>query len=340
MALALALSAAACAGVDHAPVPAPPPRAPAVAAPAPPSARAESASEPEPPAEPNGEDAERVLFLATHLRTDELRKVCPTSLSGERRVRCLIELRYEDEPASRDLALTLYTETGSLAGLLPEESTDDGRGGKAHLRPARPIGANREHLRWILEAFRDYQRFLAGLAGRAPVTFRDRPVALRFFYSENGKNPSAFAVERNVGYNLSGVLNVSAEAVRSTLFHEIFHLNDGWHDRWSQRALAALYDGVVARCARRTTCLAPYSPSDTMMDGAFYAFALKGGVREYAAELGLRYYREQRLLLSGEPLPVRPLRCGPTENAEAWRLLAAEFFGGIDLTPGCPPAPG
>jgi len=247
---------------------------------------------------------------------------CPESASDSR------------EPASRDLALQLYDETGSLAGLLPEETTDDGRGGKVHLLPARPVGTNREHLAWIVSAFRSFRQLTEGLAARAPIDFRDRPVDLRFFYSANGRNPSAFAVHRNVGYNLAGVLNVSAEAVRDTLFHEIFHINDDRHEGWSSRALAAIYERILARCGRRTACLAPYSPTDTMMDGVYYAFAPKGGVREYAAELGLRF-REQRVVLAGEVLPGRPFKCGPPENAGAWSLLAAEFFGGVDLVPGC-----
>jgi hypothetical protein len=347
--------AAACGGREHPAAPAlprPAPVAKASAAPAPPPAAAASVEEK--PASKGGEtspeDAERVLFLATDRRTDGIRKDCPVTLDPEPRIRCLLALRYEDEPASRDLALTLYTETGSLAGLLPEETSDDGHGGKVHLLPARPIRRNLEHLTWILAAFRDYQRFLKGLGAhggaeggtgasqggaRGPIAFRDRPVHFRFFYSEKGGNPSAFAVKRNIGYNLFGTVNVSEEAVRDTLFHEIFHLNDSRLEDWSQRALVPIFDQIVARCGQKNACLTPYSPTDTMIQGAFYAFSPQHGAREYAAELGLRYYREHRLVLEGKPLPVKAFKCGAPENLTAWKLLADEVFGGIDLVPGC-----
>jgi hypothetical protein len=250
-------------------------------------------------------------------------------------VRCLIAHRYEDEPDTKKLALTLYAETGSLAGLLPEETTEDGRGQKVRLLPARPIGANRDHLTWIIAAMRDYQRFIDGLSARGPVAFKHKPLDFRFFYSEKGGMPSAFAARRNIGYNLRGAVNVNEDAVRSTLFHEIFHLNDGWRGEWSRAALTPIYDKIIARCARRNACLSAYAPTDTMLDGTYYAFARQGTVREYAAETALRYYYEHRLVLQGKPLPLRPFKCGPEESREAWRLLVAEFFGGIDLVE-CP----
>src|SRR5262249_43471830 len=161
--------------------------------------------------------------------------------------------------------LTLYSETGSLAGLLPEETTDDGHGGKVRLLPARPIGQNRDHLTWIVDAFRDYQRFLKGLSAKGRVTFRDRPVHFRLFYSEKGGNPSALALKRNFGYTLFASFNVPAAAVRNTLSHEIFHLNDSRHEDWAARVIAPVFDGIVARCGQKNACLSPYSPTDTMI---------------------------------------------------------------------------
>lgn len=282
-----------------------------------------------------------MLFLATHLRTTDLREVCPETLAETERVRCLLSLRYADNDASKKLALTLYDETGSLAGLLPEETTEDGRGQKVRLRPARPVGQNRDHLVWIVSAMRDYARFFAGLRAHTgkPVAMQDRPLDFRFFYTEKGGAPSAFAVNQNVGYNLFGAVNVSEEAVRDTLFHEIFHLNDAWHEEWSARALGPLHARVVARCKDNRRCLFPYAPTETTMNGRLYAFLPQGGVREYAAELALRFFREQRLLLEGKPLPLPPFQCGPAENAEAMKLLADEFFGGANLVPACDAAP-
>jgi hypothetical protein len=125
--------------------------------------------------------------------------------------------------------------------------------------------------------------------------------------------------------------------VRETLFHEIFHLNDGARS-FSRRALGAIYDGIVARCGARTPCLTPYAPTTTMVrGGTYYAFQPDNGdgVHEYAAEIALRYYQDTRATLRGEPPARRPFRCGPPENARAWALIVSEFFGGVDLLPAC-----
>ena len=266
-----------------------------------------------------------MLFLATHLRTTDLREACPPTLAEGERLRCLVSLRYADEAEAKKLALQLLDETGSLAGLLPEETTDDGRGHKVKLAPARPVGGNRVHFEWIL----------AALATRAPVAFRDRPLDYRFFYTDKGGAPSVFAIGNNIGYNLRGTVNVSEEAVRDTLFHEIFHLNDGWRGGWSKDALGPIFARIVDRCGQDRRCLLPYAPTDTTMGGKLYAFHPSGGVREYAAEVALRYFREQRLVLDGEPLPLPPFKCGPAENAEAMGLVVREFFGGVDLVTAC-----
>jgi hypothetical protein len=293
---------------------------------------------PTPPTHPGRpEAAERVLFLATHLRTTDLREACPVTLDEVPRVRCLISLRYADENESKKLALTLYEETGSLAGLLPEETNQDGKGKKIQLKPARPIGRNKDHLQWILEAMREYTRFFQELNKRAtkPILMRDRPLDFRFFYTEEGGTPSAFAVGRNIGYNLNGTVNVHAEAVRDTLFHEIFHLNDVWQDNFSARLLAPIEARILDRCKSNAKCLASYAPTDTTMNGKPYAFIDGGNGKEYAAELALRYFREQRLLLEGKPLPIPAFKCGAPENQEAMTLLIETFFGGVDLVPVC-----
>ena len=57
--------------------------------------------------------------------------------------------------------------------------------------------------------------------------------------------------------------------------------------------------------------------------------------KEYAAELALRYYREQRAALRNiSPKPTR-FKCGPAENRRAWEAMRDRFFGGVDATPSC-----
>ena len=116
------------------------------------------------------------------------------------------------------------------------------------------------------------------------------------------------------------------------------------HGDWSYKELHVLFDPIVKKCGTQIACLAPYAPSDTMVrGGTYYAFQPDNGdaVREYAAELALRWYKEQRASLAGAgaekstKLVKKPFKCGPPENAKSWALMITEFFGGIDLTGGC-----
>ncbi len=132
---------------------------------------------------------------------------------------------------------------------------------------------------------------------------------------------------------MNGSLLTSPGAVRETLFHELFHLNDEAHADWSHRALGAIFDSIVAKCGAHTACLTPYAPGTTKVrGGTYYPFQPGNDVGEYGAELALRYYLEQRAILRGEPLGRAPFKCGPPENARAWRAIVSEFFGGVDRT--------
>ncbi|MFT3770080.1 MAG: hypothetical protein QM820_32020 [Minicystis sp.] len=266
---------------------------------------------------------------------------CAAITDGGERVRCLFAARYEADPEARSTAQSLYEASGDVAGVQVEQDMDGGFRGRIHLVPEPPVGKHRRHLAWIAAARRDFDAFFAAIApvATAPVRYRHRPLAYRFFRSVGRTTPSAYAEGWTVSYNVSGSLHGSAEAVRDTIFHEVFHLNDQDHGDWSPRALGAIYAAIVGRCGTRVPCLRPYAPGDTMVrGGTYYAFQPDNGesVREYAAELALRYFREQRAALAGEK-PGRPsFKCGPKENGQAWAALVAEFFGGADATPPCP----
>ena len=97
-----------------------------------------------------------------------------------------------------------------------------------------------------------------------------------------------------------------------------------------------MHDAIVKRCGTATACLAPYAPSSTIVRGStYYAFHPANTVEEYAAELALRYYREERAALRKEALGAPPFKCGPPENARAWRALVDEFFAGADHVGPC-----
>jgi hypothetical protein len=283
--------------------------------------------------------AEEVLFLQVADEDPGVVACRGYSEEGER-IRCLITARYAgDAEAARD-ALALYARVGSVAGVLPAEAMDGGFRGRIQLVPQAPMGTERRHLAWITAANEDFDTFFTELArdAKSPLRYRFRDLTYRFFRSVKRTTPSAYADRWSVAYNVAGSLNTSADAVRETLFHEIFHLDDAAHDDWSARVLRSTFDAIVLRCGTRAPCLAPYAPNDTMVrGGTYYAFQPNNGdaVHEYAAELALRYYRENRASIRGETLTKPGFKCGPPENQRAWEALASEFFGGVDRTPTC-----
>lgn len=255
-------------------------------------------------------------------------------------VACLIDASYARDARARALAQALYREAGSVAGVGPEEIMDGGYRGKIRLVPQLPTGGYRKHLAWIVDATRSFDRFFGALfAGRAAPRYRWHAIELRFVRSVGKRTPSAYALNWRVAYNVAGSLMTSADGVRETFFHELFHLNDGAHGDWSARALRRDYDAILARCPKRTRrCLAPYAPNTTTVrGGTFYAFQPDNGdsVHEYAAELAVRYWKEHQRVLAGKRLRTRPFKCAAPENARAWKALVDEFFGGRDLTPAC-----
>ncbi|WP_437593349.1 hypothetical protein [Sorangium sp. So ce1000] len=307
---------------------------------------APSPAAPEPAPSISADDAEAILFPDDAAAHRDGIDACRRGNAGtaaapspeHERVRCLLALRYKDDRQAAASATALFDQNGSVAGLEREHLMDGGYRGMLHLVPELPVRAERRHLEWTVSAIADVDAFAADLAAAvsSPVRYRHRALALRYFRSVRARTPSAYASGWTIAYNLSGSLHRSADAVRETLFHELFHLNDGAHGEWSHAALAPIYDGIVARCGTRISCLTPYSPNETLVKGGtYYSFQPGNGVAEYAAELAIRYYREQRAALRGERLAKAPFKCGPPENARAWSLLAGEFFGGADRVAPC-----
>ena len=279
---------------------------------------------------------------------------CPPSVPAEARVRCLFDERYRGDAKAASIAHELYVKWRVVAGVEVPHTMDGGYRGMIRLEPALPIAAERRHLEWIASGLRDVDELFVALerAGSSrrtdaesrpadrPKRYRWRPITLRFVRSVAARTPSAYAHDWTVAWNLAGSLHTSADAVRETLVHEIFHLNDYAHpplggEAWSLQALAPTFDAIVKKCGTAIRCLGPYSPNDTIVrGGTYYSFQPGNGVREYAAELALRYFREQRAVVRGLP-KVSAFKCGPPENARAWELMRDEFWDGIDLVPTC-----
>jgi hypothetical protein len=303
-----------------------------------PSASASSAAKEEAPRI----SAKRALELWHHAEVPDDARACMKAKEDREQIVCLLRLRLADDRAAADAAVALYDEVGTVVGLEREHVMDGGWRGHIRLVPQAPTGRDRRHLEWLLSATRDFNEFFTDLETRGDVDrYRWHPIELRFFRSVGRTTPSAYAANWGIAYNVSGSLHSSADAVRETLFHEVFHLNDDAHGDWSREHLTPTFDSIMERCSSggrpSTPCLAPFAPGDTMVrGGTFYAFQPGNGVWEYAAELAVRYYREHREVLAGRALAKAPFKCGPEENARVWKLFVAEFFAGIDATPACP----
>ncbi|HUJ56955.1 MAG TPA: hypothetical protein VLX92_00525 [Kofleriaceae bacterium] len=257
-----------------------------------------------------------------------------------RSIECLIEARYAGDARARELALALYRDSGDIAGLGPEEIMDGGYRGQIHLVPQLPVAGYRGHLVWVGAAMKQIDEFFAAQfpSDVAPPSYRWRALAFKFVRSIKKRTPSAYATSWSIEYNVEGSLLTSEAGVTETLFHELFHLNDEDHHGWSSRVLGKDYEDLVEKCGTNPRCLAPYAPNDTMVrGGTYYAFQPNNGdgVHEYAAELAVRYWKEQREMRSAGKLSRPAFKCGPGPNARAWKALVDEFFAGRDLVPAC-----
>lgn len=263
---------------------------------------------------------------------------CPRTMEG---LRCLVERLYQDQPTARREALALFDDHAIVAGVEAEWTMDGGFRGLVRLVPERPVGRFVRHLRWVRAAHEDIAHLLATVEARAtrPVRYRHRGLVYAFFRSVGRTTPSAYASDWHVGYNVAGALHRNEASVRSTLVHEIFHLNDQVLG-FSRRELAQVHGRIQIRCGVDRRCLAPYAPTSlTVRGGTYYAFQPDNGdaVAEYAADLASRWFEEQGAMLEDGRLPGVPWKCRTEENAEAYRRIADLVFGGVDLTPPCAP---
>lgn len=281
-------------------------------------------------------------LLCSDLGDDACLGACPEALGAARQVECLLGFRFGSDPDALALALALYREKGTLAGVDARASIESFHGREEPLFPALPLGSQRYHLAWIRSSLESFDALLGAVAARAakPVFFEPRPTGVVFFRTAAPAYPSQYSLDDIIGYNLVGPLQADPRDMRETLFHELFHLNDSRDDLWSERVLRSLFDSLVARCSGDHDCLTPFAPHDTVVpDGTYYAFdEASGNVREYAAEVAVRYLVESESALSGEERARwgSPFKCRTEENRTAWSLIVAEFFGDVDLTADCP----
>jgi hypothetical protein len=248
---------------------------------------------------------------------------------------------YERDAKAKQIAKHLYDSYGHVTTVGTEEKMDGGYRGTIHLVPQLPVARYRQQLVWVASALDAIDTFYSELAAHQP-RYRWRDLTIKFVRSVNKRTPSAYATDWTITHNVVGSLLASERGVRETYVHELFHLNDFAHGDWSAKTLANDYAAIVKKCGTKAACLAPYAPNDTKVraTGTYYAFQPNNGdgVHEYAAELAVRYFREQTEMRSRGSLSRPAFKCGPSENARAWRALVDEFFAGQDLVPNCPDA--
>ncbi len=197
----------------------------------------------------------------------------------------------------------------------------------------------------------DFDAFFAATTKRAAPRYRWRNLTFRFFRSVGNTTPNAFAQGWTIAYNVHGSIDTNPDQTRETLFHEIFHLDDADHGDWSPRHLASIQDAILRRCGTSTPCLTPYAPTSTIVRrGTYYAFQPGNDVHEYAAEVALRWYREQRAMVRGSKGPCAPRSsagprrtgapgtqsrrsssAGSTSCRRAERLLLADGLAGEEV---------
>jgi hypothetical protein len=262
-----------------------------------------------------------------------------SSLVPRDAARCALDLVYAEDADARDLARGLFDLTGALPGIERARDVDAAHLGRLPVEPVVPMGEYRRHLLWLRDAFSDIERTFADVTRRAPQTvmFRTRPYGFRFFRTAERSYPSAYATDGVIGWNVEGPLHESAESVAATLLHEIFHLNDEGHASWTSTVLTPIFDRIVQTCGDDHECLTPFAPIEDLTEGGtYYPFDSRTrDVREYGAELALRWFRAVRAPSPGESA----FKCRTAENSTAWRALVDEFFGGFDPDGECPTLP-
>lgn len=272
---------------------------------------------------------------------DAVRLLAPKTKTACIDVPCLLTEAYAKDEKAQKIALDLFRDLGHVAGVGPEEIMEGGYRGKIKLVPQLPVGDYRKHLEWVSTSLGVIDEFFAELypSSQSWPSYRWRGLQLRFVRSPGKRTPSAYAFDWIIEYNVNGSLLTSQAGVLETIVHEMFHLNDFDHGDWSAKALQTDYDSIVRKCGTKAKCLAPYAPNTTKVraTGTYYAFQPNNGngVHEYAAELAVRYFREQSQMLRNQKLGKAAFKCGPPENARAWDALINEFFAGRDLVPAC-----
>lgn len=157
-------------------------------------------------------DTAAVISLrdATTLLAPGTRTKCTTT-------ECLIEDAYAADSKAQELALALFRDTGTIAGVGPEEVMDGGYRGKIRLVPQLPLGVYRKHLTWTDGALRSIDAFFAELFANQTTApnYRWRALSLRFVRSINKRTPSAYAFGWTIEHNVEGSLLTSAPGTRA-----------------------------------------------------------------------------------------------------------------------------
>ena len=111
--------------------------------------------------EPTFDDVASILF-GDRASLSSVTSACPGSLPSDARVRCLFDERYRGDAKAASLAHELFVRWRIVAGVEAAHTMDGGYRGIIRLEPALPVGPERRHIEWIVQAMREeVDKFIA-----------------------------------------------------------------------------------------------------------------------------------------------------------------------------------
>ena len=200
-------------------------------------------------------------------RSPTRRSCSPTRREACADIECLIENAYaKRSPRRRRSRSRCTANSGSVAGVGPDEIMDGGYRGKIHLVPQLPTGEYRKHLEWVARrARRSIDEFFAKLYDKQPapeLSLARAPAAVRALgrqaHAERVRDRLARRVQRR------GLAAHDRDGVRETSSTSCSTPTTARTATGRRKTLQKDYDAIVAKCPARTIkCLAPYAPNDT-----------------------------------------------------------------------------
>jgi len=125
-------------------------------------------------------------------------------------------------------------------------------------------------------------------------------------------------------YNVEGSLLRARRVSADERVHDCFNTRD--HKDWSQHALSTDFKAIVKKCGTKS-CVSHRTHRTTPKSrptGTYYGVPTEttaNVVHEYAAELAVRYFKEQTEMLANGKLAAKAFKCDRPRTAEVAGLV-------------------